>query len=465
MKRTYVYLLSAALFAAAPALTLTSCSDDDATETNGGNNGGSGTDYNEDRKFTCDEQKAYFESVGQELIKEFDAANFTELNDLCKHVKDAYLDNADYDNTVVTEWFKETLDANTKFTEDITETKQRTGADGGTYYEYFTQKYYERVYVLSNYKGHFTAGEKGWTRTDADDLQFYFTGKDGQQCVLKLVTSGDEIEVPLGDAYGDYSSEWKDGNNYTTEQVYTQSIKVPEFVEMTLTQDGKTLAYTSVKTDLSKLKGDDLSTMAFSTEITAQFEDYAFHVDRLGYSVETGDGALSVSLTKGNKLLLSGSLSVENVKTDFDEDSDDPESGEHITSGGGVKISFNILGKIRIEGTCDNLLDLIDYLGACDDAEHDEATFKENLKQANALLHFGTYFNNGKTKQTDVFLGAKYYDTPWDTADKGYWRYEPVLSFDDSTSYFFADYFTASAFKSLVDSFNGLLDSFKELVK
>ena len=121
--------------------------------------------------------------------------------------------------------------------------------------------------------------------------------------------------------------------------------------------------------------------------------------------------------------------------------------------------------RLRIEGTCDNLLDLIDYLGACDDAEHDEATFKENLKQANALLHFGTYFNNGKTKQTDVFLGAKYYDTPWDTADKGYWRYEPVLSFDDSTSYFFADYFTASAFKSLVDSFNGLLDSFKELVK
>ncbi len=180
-------------------------------------------------------------------------------------------------------------------------------------------------------------------------------------------------------------------------------------------------------------------------------------MNRLAYSAETGNGEVSVSLTKGNKALLAGSLTVNNLKFDF--------NNMNVESGDGVKISFEVLGQVRIEGVCDNISDVAEYLQNCDAHKYDETNFKANLGFANEFLHFGSYFVGNPTKQTDVILGAKFCETPWVSSERGYWTCEPLLKFDDNTTYAFGDYFNETSFKAVIDSFNDLLKSFQDLAK
>lgn len=467
MNKKFVYLLSAALLVAAPTLTLTSCGDDDPVENNGGNNGGntgggddSGTDTG---KLSPDAQKAKFETVGQELINEFSAKNFTELTDLCEYVDDNYINDPDFDHSVVSKWFEEALDACTEL--DHTENESDGYEDwNGTHARYYTTKYYNRLYVLSNFTGHFTAGKNSWTKTAADDLQFNFTDQDGNPCTLKLTTSGKTITVPMGESEGVYDYR-ADGNDfYITQEYFDEYIEVPENIELTLTQNGKTVAAATVKSDLSKVDTEnlDLNKLALSTSATCEIEGYTLQVNRVAYSFETGNAEVTVSLTKGNKALLSGSITAKNVKVNLDSENEDAGI---LTSGDGVNVSLNVLGKVRIEGVCDNLGDVVDYLQNCDAHKYDESNFKANLKLANEFLHLGTYFDNSSTKQTDVILGAKFVETPWSSSGKGYWTCEPLLKFDDNTTYSFGDYFNEDSFKPLINSFTDLLQSFADLVK
>ncbi len=462
MNKKIAYLLSAALLVTAPSVTFTSCGDDDPIENGSGTKDNSTDSDSETGKLSPDAQKAKFEAVGQELLNEFSAKNFTELRDLCEHVDENLINNPDFDHSVVSKWFEEALDACTEL--DYTdESSDSYDDESGTHATYYTSNYYTRLYVLSNFTGHFTADKNGWTKTDADDLQFNFTDQNGNPCTLKLTTSGKTITVPIGEIEGDYSYGI-DGNDYLITQDYLDEyVEVPENIELTLTQNGKTLAAASVKSDFSKidLENLDLNNLALSTEATCEIEGYTLQVNRVAFSFETGNAEVTVSLKNGNKTLISGSITVNNVKLNLDSEDEDEDI---LTSDNGVNISLNILDKIRIEGVCDNIGEVVDYLQNCDANKYDETSFKANLELANELLHLGSYFDNNPTKQTDVILGAKFIETPW-SSDKGYWTCEPLLKFDDNTTYSFGDYFSEDSFKPLIDSFTDLLQSFKELAK
>ncbi len=475
MKKKCIYLLSAALLVATPAVTFTSCGDDNPVENTGGNSGGGNSGGGDgtsgttgDRKLSSDEQKVKFDAVGKELINDFNTSNFTDLSDLYHHVCEAYFDNPYFDNSVVEDWFEEILDLNTTLLNiEKDDYSWESYDDGQTHTHYYSREYYKRLYALSNYTGHFTATTTGWIKSDAKDLQFNFTDKVGKACTLKLTTSGKTVTVPLEREEGDYEGYYDNGNYHSTETYYDPSFEVPENIEITLTQDGKTLVHTTVKSDLSNVKSDlshvtdeEFDKMSISTQLTSEFEGYAIHVNRLAYSGVTGNGELTTSITKDNKVLLSVSLTAKNINVDIDET---PEDKDFLTSGDGVNISLNILDKVRLEGTCDDLSDVLDHLRDCETFENDETNFKANLKLANDLLHIGSYFDNGKTKQTDVILGATFNETPW-SSSKGYWTFEPLLKFDDSTTYSIGGYFNEKTFKSLIDSFEDMLKAFEELV-
>ncbi len=463
MKKKFVYLLAATLLAAAPAVTLTSCGDDDpttdATGGNGGTTDGGSTDGGTTTgKLTPDEQKAKFETVGKEFINEFSASNFTELSDLCAYADDEYVNNPSYDHSAIRSWFEAALDACTEF--DFADKRANSYEDwNGVHINYYTTNYYQRLIELSCFTGHFTAGEKGWTQTSTDtsDLQFSFTDENGNPCTLTVAHSGNTVIIPLGEEEGDYEYLPKDNDFYTTTDIYDNNVEVPENIEVTLTQNGKTMAHVALKSDLSSLQGEDFSKMSISTALTCELCGYTIQLNRLAYSAETGNGEVSVSLTKGNKALLAGSLTVNNLKFDFDN--------MNVESGDGVKISFEVLGQVRIEGVCDNISDVAEYLQNCDAHKYDETNFKANLGFANEFLHFGSYFVGNPTKQTDVILGAKFCETPWASSERGYWTCEPLLKFDDNTTYAFGDYFNETSFKAVIDSFNDLLKSFQDLAK
>ncbi len=119
---------------------------------------------------------------------------------------------------------------------------------------------------ISTYTGRFEVVNNRWVRVgDADDVQFYFTDKDGNDCVVKITTSGDTkvVNVPCEEDEAEEKSG-KDGEEeeslFESEAIETcmadvnvVAVEVPEHAEFSVTQAGKQVMTLIVDLDLSYL--------------------------------------------------------------------------------------------------------------------------------------------------------------------------------------------------------------------
>lgn len=159
-------MLAASLVLAAPAVTFTSCGDDDPEEIPGGGGGDDADDVlpNEpsaQNPLTSHEQKQKLEAIAKGFMAQVPSSDFNGLADLSSYIYNHYVDNDRFDHSVVTNWFDTVLKGMTKF---VTNKK---GSDGYGWLQ--DCNYYNRLIMLSDFKGHFTAGANKWTRTEAND--------------------------------------------------------------------------------------------------------------------------------------------------------------------------------------------------------------------------------------------------------------------------------------------------------
>ena len=216
---------------------LISCGDDDdpvKSENSGNNSTDDPTDNTlipANEAWESQKQKEYLEDVALELNGMMPVGDFRHYSDLAKYVDETYIDGYKWDN--MEDWAKDILD------ELMGDLIKRDTIQGESY-EYSWGSYvYNEIYshykstvMASNFKGHWTARNGKWQYTDADDLQFIFKNKSGQECVLKLTTSGNVAKVRLMDL-----DDWK---NY---ERFEEKIDGPKNTA-TITETGNQLVLT-----------------------------------------------------------------------------------------------------------------------------------------------------------------------------------------------------------------------------
>jgi hypothetical protein len=443
-----IYLL-AIIFAVSFTTTITSCGGDDPTEENGntGNGGGSenGGSDNGSGTMTPSQQKNKLENTTISFLEEFDAANFEDVVDLATYISEVY---SDYDYDAIEEWGATCLESMVDFIDTWTDTE-----DYGSWGYYYTYNQYNMLFKISSFKGSFVAKSGRWKRTDANYLSFTVKDENGNDCVLKLTTSGKEKKVYVGD-----EEEWEwigyDDNDFYEYNIdiYNNYIYIPANINITIERAGNRLAEVVINTDLASMAGEefDLSRDKYNVSATFKFNGYSVIMDKFKYTPAGNGSEISYTIKHGNKNLLNMTMSSEL----------DVENGEFYGADNN-NISINLMDAVQFKGFCSDVNRLIALMDDADECD-DESEFKEYVRKMNNLINIGLYYDKKNVKYANVELEAFIYEDYWGEE----WYYTPVIVFDeDGTSYSFEEFFNERDFRNLIRTLERLMEDYEYLLE
>lgn len=463
--RMFTLLLAAACLVATPALTACGDDDDEKKEQGGqpGGEGGTGQDPDDDEDpvpgtpqpdMTNEEQKERLEAIGQNFLAEIKAVDVQAARDVAEYVSDQ-LDSDAWDYSEVNDWADACMES---ITETLGERTEREETNDG-YYNYIHNYFitdYKEVWTAAAFTGHFEETNGRWRKTNANDLQFTFKDRDGKTCVAKVTRSGRETLIHAGstsDEWWNYSP-W-DGETWTytynieveNKEIY---IRVPERIEVTLTQNGTELVKATVNTTASvAADGElDLSRDKYSVKAEVKVGAYTWNVTRAEYN--TTNARLAAEMKHNGNTILTMTAQADGKLTN--------EEAEEVKN---VVFNIDVLGQLQVKGTCSDGKKYVDYLDRADEADENQAEFTRWVNNANALLDMGVYYDKSSTKQAWMRLEVDENSYSWGDYAETYYEYIPVICFIDETSYAFGDYFGEDAFKDLIDTFNDLLEDFE----
>lgn len=456
MKKHFIYLLVASMTLAGTSTLFTSCGDDDPTPeapSTPDDPGNTPTPSNPEgnKKLNSVEQKQKLESIAKAFMGEVKANNFTQLTDLANYCYDHYIDNDDFDNDVVTTWFNDALNASSSLVKSNITTEK-----GSWYTSVYNYKYYNRVILLANFTGKFTAQKQSWKKEKADNLQFNFTDQDGKACNITVTSLGNTKKAHITDSE-DWDSDYDDANNIYNQYIdeYKEYLMVPEQIVITLTQGGVKQVETIVNIDHSAFTGPevDLSKDGLVTNATVKIANFTWCVQRAEYSAKNHKASVSGYMKKGDTTLFTFAADANGVDA----------TNESLNNAGAASVNFDLLGQMQIKGTCSNVKAYSDLINKADDNDKNETLFKSYINQANELLDVNVFYDKGSVRQANMKLMAFEEKNPWNSA-YNYWYAEPVINFDDGTSYStFNAYFNESDFRSVIDLFNSLIEGYENL--
>ena len=389
--------------------------------------------------------KENFQNVALELRNEFKASNFENIMDLAEFISNEY---AEYDTENAESWFNECLESLGK----------KIGS--GDNYDI-----YESVYKLSAFKGKWVANDKTqcWEKSNANNLSLHVKDQNGNPCEITLTTSGNTKKVHCFDpqekhdnGYYDYENGvWVEDITYgDINKIY---VEVPEKVTIVVKQNGAELAKAIINTDLSSMSGVDynLATDKYSASATLYFNGYTVGIENLHYQNKKESG-FSFSFKHGNKTIVSAKASAtpELYISNFDEEWEE----EDINSKNNL-VTVNILGKLELKGSCNNLLELVKVI----DSEWDETIDGKINRHFKINVHF--YGESEPTAKIEFECEEDAYYDYWE--GKYIYDYDliPVIEFQDYSRHSLEDFFNEEDFKNTINAFESLLREFENLVE
>lgn len=419
------------------------------------------------------EQKEYLETIALEFLDMMPSSDFRNIAELGKFIDDTYGEDYDWNN--VEGWAEDAFDA-AREALGTTTTESETEKWGNYTYKYnYIYTNYKALLMASNFTGHFTARNGGWVLEQASDLQFIFSDKYGQQCVLKLETGGDirKVHVFNIDDWTDYDYE-SNGYTYTSNEYYDRTqctIGVPERIVVTLKQGGNQVVKATVKIDLSSISTDefDISKNNMSVSVLTELNNgYKFDVSKVAYTANTNASVSFVMSKNGTSLVTMGAsadvndIPSVNVSAFSSESFDEDEYDFDKANVKNAYVKLDILGKVQIQGLLTDVRKFVDYLKEAEDNDRDERNFKSYINQANALADIHLFYDGKKTKQAEIKL-EPFADESWN--GHIYWEVEPLIYFYDGSSYStFEAFFNEKDFKKTLDTFKTLANKYAELV-
>ena len=427
------------------------------------------------RVMTPDEQQAYLEEVALELNNTIRVEDFDHYVDLANYLSDRYGDDYDWDD--VGDWAEDIMDGlKSDLLGTSTKTEKEESSWGNYVYNYIYNNYKATI-LASNFKGHWTARDGKWQYSDADDIQFIFTNEKQQECVLRLATSGKVVPVHLFNLDDWIEDEWDEvsDRNYVSNEYYDRTaytIGVPQKIEVTLTEDGKSLIRHSMDIDIASISGEefDLSKSSISFNSTTTMNNgYTVNARNVKYTASSA--STQVALTKNNVQLmaLTFSTDLKNVPsktlTDwYDMDDDEVENTLDNTTATSAAFAIDFLGKVQVKATINDIHKLADELDNADENEQNESAFKRAIERANTYYNAHLYYNGWTEEQATVTL-EPFKDYEWSNNGRTetYWDAEPIIIFPNGASYSFDEYFTEDAFKDLIDAIEDQGDTAEDM--
>ncbi len=393
---------------------------------------------------TPEQQKKALEQTALGLVDEVAAANFEEVADLAEYLAQEYSDE-NYDYDAVEEWVDDCYEALAR-TFQNTEIEKKTYDWGYTWIS--TTDYYYVVYAASDFTGKFEAKNGSWKYSEADDLSFHVKDAQGKPCVLRLTTSGKTKKVFMGAYEGDYNSSYNDGVDSIFCEMNNVYVQVPEVVTVTLQQDGENIAKAVLKTDLSSMNGDefDLRKDKYNVTATVEFNGYAVTLENFKYAPEKGTSVVA-NFKKGKKTLLSAKASA-----DLDV------SNEEFYGSENNKVEIDVMGSVQIKGNMSG--DVVEAYEELEEAfeTESEILFRKKVEKVNSLMSLNLYFYNSAKPSAKFELRPFVED---DYEDE--WYVQPVIVFEDETSYSLEQYFNEEDFNKLIKAIKRLGEDYEDL--
>lgn len=469
-------------------MTFTACGDDE-TEIKGGDNGGDGpvvpivddkfndksgdgTGAISSNAMAVSAQQKNLEEIGKEALTYVSALDFEYWKQLAEYMDDHYFDG-DFDSDVVENYFEDFIESTKLGTS--TEEEHYSWSD-----YYYTYTDYRKLIVLSNLKARFTAGSRGWSKENANGLEFVFNDQNGNQCVATLTTSGSSKTVHVMDDndWGNYRSDYDSNTDkyISYEEVDRNKfyVSVPENINVVVKVAGKERVKIMANINLGSIEKEsiDLSKTTFEGSVTAVLDEYSFQTTNTKY-VPNSSVTSSFTMAKSGKVLLTAQCNVSDFKLNgvsgdiADEDTWDDIEDDADVVGGKASFRVNVINKLQINGVLTNIQSFVDAARDIDRYDEDESKFKNAVNRMNNVAKVGVYYDGKPEKQAEFAFKAfeDRYDSYW--GSESYWECEPVVVFADGSSYSLIEennFFNEKAFKSLIDAFENLCDDFEELL-
>lgn len=403
---------------------------------------------------TPEESKEIVEDAIVKFTDAIDSKDIEKLNDYASTVSET-ISNSNTEN--LEEWIADALEKIEKYSEYY--------ATKANVYEVYD---FEATYSLSTISGHFELVGNEWKCTKADDLLLKFKDEKGKECEISLVGSGKSSTIMIEDCFdsdeydqdwdGDgIISDWEKGGYYNENGDYVKgyrdkmkvSVTVPENIKLTAKYGSEKYVDVQLKTSFNvngalNIDNYEINVPAVNSavaSISGDFNLLDYSLNLSEFSKNSGKGAFSATLKKGKEFLASAKMNIEgfNVQDNVDNDVEINK----------MTVDFDVLGDVQLKGSISS---------AAFESEsydpHDEAQVREIADKISKAMDLGIYFGSS-TKQASIKV-APY-------CDEGYWDYEPVLVFDDGTSYSFEDYFNENDFSELIDKWEELLELFEDL--
>lgn len=333
--------------------------------------------------------------------------------------------------------------------------------------------YYEMALTLSNFTGHFTKTDGGWSYTEANDLQFSFKDAKENDCVLKVSKEGKEAKMRIADTYDETSGPGSAGFYNEVEVNYlTSYIFVPEKVTLSLSRNGQNVTELTVKSDLNNLTEDgyfDLgksnSTGSFEFALNngykLSFESKATANDKLSlnYSLRNASGELFSFTISGDpsgvpSIVLNDEFSIGEFSTEVQNDDANIRNAYMCLS---VDDALKMIGKVE---DLRALLVINDSINRNSDKEE---KYKAFIEEENKHLDLGLYYGNSKTKQASIQAEAFVKEID-EWTRKEYWDTRMVLVFTDGTRTSFDDFFNKDNFTKAIEAFEALEEDYDTFI-
>ena len=353
-------------------------------------------------------------------------------------------------------------------------------------------KYYtstsKNVLALSAFTGHLSVKDNKWVYEEANDLQFNFVDQNGDNCTVKVETSGDFKTVHVTDdyhggeeGYFDYSGEKVVIRKYETEDTTFQYISLPEKAQLTFVRNGLTIASLKCKYKLSDLEGEEFNLQKSNLSSSSTFElanGYKAEVIDLSYQAQK-KAAGAFRLSKNNEALVTLTLNTgikfpsvllsqlgdgpEDETRAVEEDEEEPTYWLEEAEVKNFVIKLDILGKVQVQGIVSDLIQLDyqveDRLMNLFSTDVDE--FNDVAKKINELIDLGIFYNGKNAKQADLKVLA------FNAGDEESPRMTilPAIKFADGTSYTeLSSFFTPENFPKAIEAFSKLMNDYMTLI-
>lgn len=310
-----------------------------------------------------------------------------------------------------------------------------------------------QIYVLefAKFTGVFEPSNNEWNKvSDSDDIIFRYSNRAGHPVVIRLTASGSNDQFTIEDEY--------DGEEYR--------INPPRRVNLTVTQNGTSLVDCTVDAIVSET-GHTVNATAQGRIANIEFTSITEATDSkvMQKSLLSVDGkSVIASSAVVNGSNLANRSSIENLI-------DHPTAGRFDAMFKNAIANIDVLGEAQVRATGSKVGDIINAFDTekwWDNSDYDSkdaarADCQKACDVANNNVLARLYLNGSKDYDATVNLVPVLEEENY--GDYGWWEWytEPMLIFNDNTSYTFAGYFGNNRFESVADTWSALWDSYTKL--